>query len=147
MALVIYNIANKTDINWATADIRVLLLGGTSVPAGCLDPDLTNVAAILAVSGAAELIATNYARKATTRTDTQDDVNNRANQALSVSVLWENLGGTINGTIRGHLFYVYNAADASAIPILAESYAVGVLTDGTDVILPAQDVIRTAQGA
>jgi hypothetical protein len=147
VALVIYNVANKTNINWATADIRVLLFGGTSVPAGCLDPDLTNVAAILAVSGAAELTATNYARKATTRTDTQDDVNNRANQALSVSVLWENLGGTINGTIRGYLFYVYNAADASAIPILAESFAVGVLTDGTDVILPAQDVIRTAQGA
>ncbi len=144
MAQVIYNIAKKTDINWATDDIRVLLLGGTSMPAGCVDPDLATVAAVLAVSGAAELSATNYARKTTTRTDTADNVNDRANQAVSAAVVWTALGGASNDTIRGYLFYKYNASDSSAIPIVGESFATGVPTNGTDVTLPAQDIIRTS---
>ena len=144
MTQVVYNVGKKSDINWATADIRVLLLGGTSMPAGCLDPDLATVAAVLAVSGAAECNATNYARKTTTRTDTADNTNDRANQALSAAVTWTALGGATNDTVRGYLFYLYNASDSSAIPIMAESLAAGIPTNGTNLVMAAQDYIRVS---
>jgi hypothetical protein len=52
------------DANWAQSDIRALLLGGASVPAGAQDPDLDTVADLLAVSGVAELAAQGYQRSA-----------------------------------------------------------------------------------
>ena len=144
MANVVYNLAKKTDINWATADIRVLLLGGASVPAGARDPDLTNIAALLAVPGTSELNATNYARKTTTRTDTADNTNDRGNQAISAAVTWTALGGATNDTIRAAVFYVFNASDSAAVPYCYADLTTAVPTNGSDVTINAGDIVRTA---
>lgn len=144
MAQVVYNIAKKTDINWASDDIRCLLLGGASVPAGAKDPDLATVAAILAVSGTNELSATNYARKTTTRTDTADNTNDRANQAISADIVWTALGGASNDTVRGVLFYKEGANDAARIPISYHDYGTPIPTNGGDHSIPAGDIIRTS---
>ncbi len=139
-----FNIAKKMEINWATADIRILVLGGASVPAGCHEPDLATVAAVLAISGAAELSATNYARKTTTRTDTADNANNRANHALSAAVTWTALGGASNDTMRAILYYVEGASDSARIPIALCDLSATLTTNGGDVTLSTQDVMRTA---
>lgn len=144
MATTVFNIAKKTDINWATDDIRVLILGGASVPAGCHEPDLATVAAVLAIGGASELSATNYARKATTRTDTADNTNNRANQALSVAVTWTALGGASNDTMRAALFYKEGANDGARIPIALCDLTSPLTTNGGDVTLNTGDIMRTA---
>jgi hypothetical protein len=145
MAQVIYNNAKRSDINLATADIRCLLLGGASVPAGCLNPDLDTVAAVLAVSGANELNATNYARKTTTRTDTVDDANDRSNVALSASVVWTALGGALNDTVRAVLFYTEGGgSDATRVPVSIHEYVTPIPTNGGDHTIPTGDIIRTA---
>jgi hypothetical protein len=144
MADVVYNLAKKTNIDWATADIRALLLGGASVPAGARDPDLTNVAALLAVSGTTEVNATNYVRKTTTRTDTANNTDNRGDQAISAAITWSAIGGALNDTIRAVVFYVYNASDASAVPYSYHDLSTPVPTNGSDFTINAGDIVRTA---
>ena len=144
MAQVVYNLAKKTDINWATADIRVLLLGGASVPAGARDPDLTNITALLAVSGCTELVATNYVRKTSTRTDTANNTDDRGDQAISAAITWTALGGATNDTVRAAVFYVYNVSDASAIPYCYADLTTAVPTNGSDFTINAGDIVRTA---
>lgn len=143
MTATVYNLGKKTDFNWATADIRALVLGGASVPVGCHDPDLTTVAAVLAVSGAAELTATNYARKTTTRTDTADNANNRANQALSATVTWSSLGGATNDTMRSILYYIEGANDSARVPIALCDLATPLTTNGGDVTLQTGNIMQT----
>ena len=143
MAQIVYNIAKKSDINLATADIRCLLLGGASVPVGCLNPDLATVAAVLAVSGTNEVAATNYARKTTSRTDTVDNTNDRSNTALSAAITWTALGGVLNDTVRAVLFYVEGGSDAARVPISIHEYASPIATNGGDHTIPTGDIIRT----
>lgn len=144
MTTTAFNIAKKMEINWSTDDIRCLVLGGASVPAGCHEPDLTTVAAVLAIGGASELSATNYTRKTTTRTDTSDNTNNRANHALSANVTWTALGGVANDTMRSILYYKEGANDTARIPIALCDLTLTLTTNGGDVTLQAGDVMRTA---
>jgi hypothetical protein len=143
MTTTVFNVAKKTDYNWATADIRVLVLGGASVPAGCHNPDLATVAAVLGISGANELNATNYTRKTSTRTDTTDNTNDRANQATSATITWAALGGAVNDTMRALLWYIEGANDAARIPLCLADLTATLTTNGSGVDLPAGDVMRT----
>lgn len=142
---VTYNTGKGTGIAFASDDLRILLLGGSSVPAGAYAPTIATVAALLAVSGCTELVATNYARKSTTRTETIDQNNNRAADAVSVDVTWTALGGAANDTIRAIVVYKYVAGgDANCIPICYMDLSSPLTTNGSDVVYTAQDVVRRA---
>lgn len=145
IASVVYDIAKKTNFNWVTDDIRVLLIGGTSLPDTAFAPALSTVAAILAVSGVTELNATNYARQTTTRSETQDDANTRADHAISAAVTWTALGGAANDTIQATLYYKYVAGgDANCIPIALARLTTPLSTNGSNIVQNAGDIMRTA---
>lgn len=83
MTEVVYNRGKARLLNgsstWGTADLRLLIISGASVPAGAYDPDLNTVTDLLGVSGVTEMAGTGYTRKAlTTEAVTEDDTNNRA---------------------------------------------------------------------
>lgn len=111
MADTIYNrwkFRNTTGLTVVgSADFRMLLLETTA--AGAFDPDLDDVAALLAVGGVAELSATNYAR-ATLDGESAgagpDDANNRVNIAYTAEV-FATLGvaGGTDGSVVAAVIY------------------------------------------
>lgn len=91
MADTVYNRWKYRNVTGATivgtADFRMLLLETTA--AGAFDPDVDDVAALLAVGGVAELTATNYARgtmAGETAGAGPDDANNRVNVDFTAQV-------------------------------------------------------------
>lgn len=138
----------KTDfvsgaLNWVSDDIRVgLLVGASAIPAGCLDPDLNDVAGLLAVSGAAECTATNYTRKTTSsRTATKDTVNDRA--ALDFANLtWTSLGGAVNNTVQAMFVYKEGASDAARRLISVHELTATPTNGGDFTVNTPNDVIR-----
>jgi len=148
MAQVVTNQA-KTDfvsgaLNWVSDDIRVGLITGASVPGGALDPDLNDVAGLLAVSGVAECAATNYARKTTSsRSATKDTVNDRVNMDFA-NLTWTSLGGAVNETVRAAFVYKEGASDA-ARRLIAVFELTATPTNGGDfTVNTPNDVIRAS---
>lgn len=130
------------DLAWDSDDIRVGLLSGASVPAGCLDPDLNDVAGLLAVSGAVECAATNYARKTTSsRTATKDTANDRANMDFA-NITWTALGGAVNETIRAAFTYKEGASDAARRLISVHELTATPTNGGDFTVNTPNDVIR-----
>ena len=129
---------------WGGAlDARCLLLETTV--AGAFDPDLDSVADLLAVVGVAELVATNYARKALAgEAAAVDDANDRANLSMT-AVTWTALGvaGGGDGSIVAVVVYDEGGgADASRWLISYHDTGFPLVTNGGVVILTAGDVLR-----
>lgn len=146
MANVVYNQAKTDfaagDLAWDSDDIRVGLLTGASVPAGALDPDLNDVAGLLAVSGTAECTATNYTRKTTSsRTATKDTANNRVNLDFA-NITWASLGGAVNETVRAVFVYKEGANDAARRLISLHEITATPTNGGDFTINTPNDVIR-----
>jgi len=129
---------------WTTDDIRVGLLSGASVPAGALNPDLNDVAGLLAVSGVVECAATNYARKTTSsRTATKDVANDRANLTFA-NLTWASLGGAVNETIRALFVYKEGASDAARTLISVHEMTPTPTNGGDFSVNTPNDVLRLA---
>lgn len=126
----------------APIDARVLLLETTA--AGAFDPDLNTVADLLAVGSVAELVATNYARKAcTSETATEDDTNDRANLDADIPT-WTALGAASGDTVVAAV--VYNeggGTDATRTLISYHDTGFPVSLNGGDFsITTPNDVVR-----
>lgn len=132
------------DLAWDSDDIRVGLLTGASVPAGALDPDLNDVAGLLAVSGATECAATNYARKTTSsRTVTKDTANDRANLDFA-NITWTALGGAVNETVRAAFVYKEGGSDALRRLISVHELTATPTNGGDFTLNTPNDVIRVS---
>jgi hypothetical protein len=147
MANVVTNAA-KTDfvtgaLPWVSGDVRVgLLVGASAIPAGCLDPDLNDVAGLLAVSGATECTATNYARKTTSsRSATKDTVNDRVNVDFA-NVTWTSLGGAVNNTVQALFVYLEGASDAARRLVSVHELTATPTNGGDFTVNTPNDVIR-----
>lgn len=118
-----------TDIG--AADVRVLILAGASVPAGAIDKDLDNVAAVLAVSGTTEAAVAGYTRKTLAITGpTEND------GADSAAITWADVVYTtpaIGETWRGAIFYIEGASDAAREVLFYDEFTTGLPTNGQDI--------------
>lgn len=101
-------------------------------PAGSQDPDLTTVAAVLAVSTAAECDFTNYVRKTALsgRSVSVDNTNDRAVTAAG-TITWSSAGGATNNNIVAVLIYIQGANDSARVPISIDVFT-AVPTNGSD---------------
>jgi Ca2+-binding RTX toxin-like protein len=145
MTQIVYNNAkymlfNKA-LGIASDDIRCLLLGNASVPAGAKNPDLITVADLLGVTDTYELVATNYARKLTSRTISKDDVLDRVTGSLSSNITWTALGGATNDIVRAAIFYVEGGSDALRYLISLHELTLAIPTNGADFALPSGIVL------
>jgi hypothetical protein len=130
--------------DWDSGDIRCLLLESTV--AAAYDPDLNTVADLLAVGSVAEMVATNYARKAFTgEAVTQDDTNNRANLDASIPV-WTALGvaaGTDGSAVALVVYDEGSGTDATRHLISYHDQNFPVITNGQDfTVNTPNDVVR-----
>lgn len=135
MATVVYNVskgkAADGSLDSDTTDVRCLLM--KVCPAGSQDPDLTTVAAVLAVSTAAECDFTNYVRKGnlTGRSVSVDNTNDRAVTAAA-TLTWTAAGGASNNNIVAALVYTEGGGtDATRVPISVDVFT-AVPTNGSD---------------
>lgn len=139
MAEVLYNNAKGKDLSSGT--LKMLLL--KTAPAGCSNPDLDTITALLAVSTAAECDFTNYARKtlaSVTRTvnDTSDRVDFDA-----ASVTWTSAGGASNNTPVAAVIYLdVDGSDGNAVPYSFHDTGFSVATNGGDYTVAIADFAR-----
>jgi len=146
MSETVYNVAKVRFtsglLDWDTTDIRALVIGtNATTPSQMFDPDLLTVAALLALTGILEASGTGYARKlVTSRTVTQDDVNNRANLD-SDSITWNGASGW---TARAVVFYEEGGGtDATRNLISFHDSNFPQVTNGGDfTVNTPNDVIR-----
>jgi hypothetical protein len=147
MAEVVYNIAKLRFTNgsndWDTSDIRVLVIGtNATTPSQMFDPDLTTVAALLALTGIAEASGTGYARKTTVRQDTVDNVNDRANLDAD-AITWNGASGW---TARAVVFYEEGGGtDATRNLISFHDSNFPVVTNGGDFTVNTPNDVIHAQ--
>lgn len=143
MSEVTYNVA-KARLATGALDldsdtIKVLLL--KVAPAGCSNPDIDTVTALLAVSTAAECDFTNYVRKTLgSAAVTEDDTNNRADVDYA-NVTWGAAGGASNNTPAAMVVYEdVDGTDANSRLVSYHDTGFGVTAtnggDWTAVIAP-----------
>jgi hypothetical protein len=141
MTQVVYNNAKymlfNKQLGISSDDIRCLLLGNASVPAGAKNPDLITVADLLGVAGTYELVATNYVRKSTSRSIAKDDAGDRVTGSLSSNITWTAIGGATNDIIRSAVFYLEGASDATRYLISLHDLTLAIPTNGADFALPS----------
>jgi hypothetical protein len=134
MATVVYNVvkgkAADGSFDSDTTGVDCLLM--KVCPAGSQDPDLTTVAAILAVATAAECDFTNYVRKTSIsgRSVSVDNANDRA-QTAAATQTWTAAGGATNNNIVAFLAYIQGANDSARVPIALDVFT-AVPTNGSD---------------
>lgn len=124
----------------------MLLLETTA--AGAYDPDLDDVAALLAVGGVAELTATNYAR-ATLAGETlsggPDDANNRVNLDCN-DVVFTSLGvagGTDGSVVAAVIYDEGGGTDGTRYLISYHDSGFPVVTNGQNfTVATPNDVMR-----
>lgn len=140
MAEVVYNNAKGRDLSSGT--YKMLLL--KTAPAGCANPDLDTITALLAVSTAAECDFTNYVRKTLASvTRTVDDTNDRV--AFDASdVTWTSAGGASNNTPAAAVIYLdVDGTDANAVPMTYHDTGFGVTaTNGGNFVVAISDFAR-----
>lgn len=132
MAWTIYNRGKFTiaKIDMSTADLRMLVVAGASVPAGAINPDLNFVSELLAVSGVVEAAAVGYARiDLAAVTLAEDDVNDWA--AITwTAPSWSNVAS--GETWRAIAVYVEGASDA-ARPLVGIDTVSALPTNGSNI--------------
>lgn len=144
MAQVVYNrfkqrvASGQTDLD--SANIRCLILEATA--AGAFSPDIDTVSALLAVGSVVEATGTGAVRKTVTLTVTEDDTNDRANIALSSSVVWT---GANWGDAVAVVFYDEGGGTDGTRHLIAY-YDTGlpITTNGGDFTINAGDILRLA---
>ena len=146
MAQVVYNIAKSRmasgDLDLNTDTLGMLLLKTTA--AGASNPDVDDIAELLAVSGVAECDFTNYVRKTFTATVTVDNTNDRAN-VDAANITWTAAGGATNNTPVAAVIYEDGASDAARFPIGYYDTNFGsVATNGGDFTVNIADFLRIA---
>ena len=129
-----YRNVTGTDVV-GSADFRMLLLETTA--AGAFDPDLDDVAALLAVGSGAELTATNYARQALDGESAgagPDDTNDRVNIDFTAEVfaLLGVAAGT-DGSVVAAVVYVEGASDAARFLVSYHDSGFPVVTNGQNL--------------
>jgi len=145
MADTVYNIAKARmasgDLDLNADTIRMLLLKTTA--AGAYDPDLTSVAAVLAVGSVAECDFTNYVRKdLASLTVTANNTDNRAD-VDAANVTWTAAGGAANNTPAAALIYEFITNDAGSFPIsYHDTNFASVATNGGDYTVTIADFLR-----
>lgn len=126
MASALYNGARKSFLDkglaWGSDDIRALLVQSTYTFSAAHE--------FVADVVAAELGATDYARKATTGRAVGTGA---PTYALCDNITWAGLGGAVNQTIGGLIFFLNTGSDATARLI--------AFCDNPDLTTENQDVV------
>jgi hypothetical protein len=135
MASLVFNVASEriadNRIDWENdTDIHIMLLAGSGT---ALKSNAT-VTAVLAEANLAEVVATDYVRKALASLA----VTQSGDKTLfdSASPTWTALGGGTNDTISGWLIYkgvIGSAGDGDSIPIAWIEATSDLTTNGGDV--------------
>ena len=133
MAASTYNkgkeLALTTDLG--TADIRILILAGASVPAGALNKALDTVADVLGVSGAVEAVVAGYSRVALPgKAVAEDDVSDRA-QLTWTDIVWTTPAS--GETWRAAIAYVEGGSDATRELLWYDEFSSGLPTNGQNI--------------
>jgi hypothetical protein len=146
VAQVIYN-RTKDDMAEAYLSGKTLkmLLLKTTV-AGCYDPDIDTVAALISAGGV-RCDFTNYTDKTlASLTSTEDDTNDRAN-VDAASVTWTAAGGATNNTPVAAVIYNATTDTNDTTRILIGYYDTNfgsVATNGGDYTVNINDFLRLA---
>lgn len=132
------------DFVWHSGDPRCLLLETTA--AGAYDPDLDFVSDLLAVGSVAEMVATNYARKAlTSESTTLNDTNNRVDLDADIPV-WTSLGvaaGTDGSAVAAVVYDEGGGTDATRALLSYHDQNFPVVTNGQNfTVNTPNDIIR-----
>ena len=146
MAQTVYNIAKSRmasgDLDLNTDTLGMLLLKTTA--AGAFNPDVDDIAELLAVATVAECDFTNYVRKTFVGTVTVDNTNDRAN-IDAANVTWTTAGGALNNTPVAAVIYEELGVDSADIPIAYYDTNFGsVATNGGDFTVNITDFLRVA---
>jgi hypothetical protein len=136
MADVWYNSGKQVvaEGKWPTGvgDIRMLLIGGASVPGGAYATTLSTVSALLAVSGTTECNGTGYSRKSVTGRAISIDAGNSRVVLDSDDVTWT---GADFGTVRAAVLYVEGASDAARTLIAIYDTGFPKVTNSADLTI------------
>lgn len=124
-------------LNLPTADIRTLLITGSTLPQAALDPALDTVADLLAV--ATEAVGSGYSRKAITgKSFVKDDANNKVSFDCD-NLTWASLNV---GQVQAIAFYIEGANDAARQLLSLHTSGFPKTTDGTNFVVNIAELLR-----
>lgn len=131
-------------LNWGTTDVRIVLLSvgsvGATLPAGALDPDLTSLAGLLAVSGVGEVSSTRQAL--TGETATSNTTADREDLTCTAPT-WASLTAIVGGCA----LYVEGASDAARDLLVVHTWPGEQLTAAPyTVTWPGGIVLQIVEG-